>query len=112
MSVVQLLIAKGASVRIKDNNGQLALHRAAAAGSAGIVSILCDAKSPVNTRDRNGWPPVFHALAEGNGDMAVLLVNKYNAEWNEEGGDNQPKIDQIYADQKVKEYFLSHVSSH
>ncbi|CDO94781.1 unnamed protein product [Kluyveromyces dobzhanskii CBS 2104] len=107
LSVVQLLIDRGASVRIKDKLDQLPLHRAAASGSTGIVSILCDQKSPVNTKDKNGWLPLFHALAEGRGDVAVTLVNKYHASWEGQSDDNDLTIDKVCADEKVKQYFLS-----
>ncbi|QEU61560.1 Nas6 [Kluyveromyces lactis] len=109
LNVVQLLVDRGASVRIKDGLGQLPLHRAAASGSVGIVSILCDKNSPVNIKDKNGWSPLFHALAEGHGDVAVTLVNKYHALWEGETDNDDLSIDKICVDAKVKDYFLSKV---
>lgn len=110
LAVVKLLIEKGASVRIKDNNGRLPLHRAAAVGSVPIIILLCEAKSPVNSKDTNGWPPLFHALAEGHGDAAVTLVNQFNAVWQRTTDEDLPSLDKVCPNDSIRDYFLKSVS--
>ncbi|KAI5780553.1 ankyrin repeat-containing domain protein [Geopyxis carbonaria] len=65
-----------ASVRVKDQQGQYPLHRAAAAGASPLVTLLLDSQSPINARDRSGLTPLHHACAEGHGDTAALLIKR------------------------------------
>lgn len=108
-SVARYLVDNGASTRIKDSRSQLPLHRAASVGSIPLVKLLCDQKSPVNVKDIQGWTPLFHALAEGQGDVAVLLVLEYSAEYKDiQDVSGKYPID-VVPDDKVKEYFLKNV---
>lgn len=109
LEVVKYLLKLGASVRIKDKKSQIPLHRAASVGSVGIVEYLCKTgKSPVNWKDISGWTPVFHALAEGHADIAVLLVNTYDAEYDLEDNDGKKPIDYVPSD-SVKDYFMKNI---
>ena len=63
-----------ASARIKDKRGQLPLHRAAAVGSVPMMKALLDAKSPLNATDMDGMTALHHAMSEGHGDVALLLL--------------------------------------
>ena len=63
-------------VRIKDRQGQLPLHRAAAVGSLAIVKRLIASGSPMSTTDAGGWTPMHHACAEGHGDVAAYLIDQ------------------------------------
>lgn len=109
INVCEFLLRHGASVRIKDKKLQLPLHRAAASGSPVLVELLCEKKSPVNAVDINGWTPLFHALAEGHGDIAVMLVNKYDANDQSEDSKGLKAIDYSLNDQ-IKKYFQNHLS--
>lgn len=109
VSVCQFLLDHGASVRIKDKKLQLPIHRAAAVGSPLLVELLCSKNSPVNAVDINGWTPLFHALAEGNGDIAVTLVSKYDADDQVEDPKGLKAIDYALNEQ-VKKYFQNHSS--
>ncbi|CAR26663.1 hypothetical protein ZYGR_0H04830 [Zygosaccharomyces rouxii] len=106
--ICEFLLNNGASVRVKDKRSQLPLHRAAAIGSMGMVDMLCRAGSPLNRNDGEGWTPLFHALAEGNGDVAVLLV-KHGADPDLETTDGSKAVDFAVNDQ-VKQYFLRNIS--
>lgn len=108
INICEFLLDHGASVRIKDKKLQLPLHRAAATGSPVLVELLCNKKSPVNAVDINGWSPLFHAMAEGHGDIAVLLVNKYDANDQIEDPRGLKPIDYALNEQ-VKKYFQNHV---
>ena len=107
--VSQFLIDNGASVRIKDKFNQIPLHRAASVGSLKLIELLCGlGKSPVNWQDKQGWTPLFHALAEGHGDAAVLLVEKYGAEY--DLVDNKgAKAEDVALNEQVKKFFLNNV---
>ena len=71
----KLLEAKPpASARVRDKRGQYALHRAAAVGSAPIVSLLIKHRSPLNATDASGQTALHHAVAEGHGNTAVTLI--------------------------------------
>jgi 26S proteasome non-ATPase regulatory subunit 10 len=41
-----------------------------------MVKLLLEHRSPVNPRDRSGMTPLHHAVAEGNGDVALELLRK------------------------------------
>ncbi|KAK9235597.1 ankyrin repeat-containing domain protein [Lipomyces kononenkoae] len=71
---VRLIEKYPGAVRIKDRQNQLPLHRAAAIGNIPLITLLIKNKSPLNTVDRSGWTPLFHAAAEGHGDAALALV--------------------------------------
>lgn len=109
LAIARLLVKEGASVRKKDVRGQLALHRAASVGSIPLVKLLCDGRSPVNAKDVQGWTPLFHALSEGHGDVAVILVQEYNAEYRElQDNSGKAPLD-VVPDDKVKRFFLENV---
>lgn len=106
--ICEFLLDNGASVRVKDKRSQLPIHRAAAIGSVGMVDMLCRAGSPLNRNDSEGWTPLFHALAEGNGDVAVSLV-KHGADPDIQSSDGSKAIDFAVNDQ-VKQYFLRNIT--
>ena len=75
ISTVRILIANNCSSRVKDIRGQLPLHRAAAVGSVPIIKyLLQEGKSPINATDNDGLTALHHAISEGNGDAAILLL--------------------------------------
>lgn len=70
-----------ASARVKDKRGQLPLHRAAAAGNVPIMKALLDTgKTPLNATDVDGQTALHHAISEGHGDAALVLLQR-GAEW-------------------------------
>lgn len=111
IDAVKLLVEDyGASVRIKDNKGQYPIHRAASIGSVALVEFLASKGSNINIKDSEGWTPLHHALAEGFGDIAVLLVNKFGADTNIEDNDGQTPI-KVAVDEQVKAYFLKETNN-
>lgn len=70
MDVARLILVNSkppASTRVRDRRGQYPVHRAAAAGSAPMVSLLLKNRSPLNPADSEGFTPLHHAIAEGHG---------------------------------------------
>ncbi|KAJ5587637.1 proteasome regulatory particle subunit (Nas6) [Penicillium hispanicum] len=105
ISTVRTLIANKCSARVKDIRGQLPLHRAAAVGSVPIIkNLLEEGKSPINATDNDGLTALHHAISEGHGDAAILLL-KSGAEAEKRDGDGRLAID-LVPDDKVKQYIL------
>ncbi|SCV00010.1 LAMI_0G02278g1_1 [Lachancea mirantina] len=109
LDIAEVLIEHGASTRCKDSRQQLPLHRAASVGSLPLTKLLCDNNSPVNSKDIQGWTPLFHALAEGQGDVAVMLVTDYGADYDSVQDNTDKKPLDVVVDDKVKQFFLKNV---
>lgn len=60
LDTARKLLSHRASARVKDNRGQLPLHRAAAIGSVPMVNLLLENKSPVNATDISGLTALHH----------------------------------------------------
>lgn len=69
MDVARLLLGTKppASTRVRDRRGQYPIHRASAAGSVPMVTLLLKNMSPLNPSDNEGYTPLHHAIAEGHG---------------------------------------------
>lgn len=95
------LLQHGATSRVKDSRmQQLPLHRAAAVGSAPIIRLFLEDKSPVNATDREGWTALHHAIAEGHGDAALELL-KAGADVSKKTNDGELAL-QLAPDKKVE----------
>ncbi|KAL1966465.1 hypothetical protein VTN77DRAFT_4387 [Rasamsonia byssochlamydoides] len=105
LSTVRTLIAHKCSARVKDKRGQLPLHRAAAIGSIPILKILLEeGKSPVNAQDVDGLTALHHAISEGHGDAAILLL-KAGAEPDKKDAEGRMAIE-LAPDSKVRKYII------
>lgn len=104
--IVKALLEKGASARVKDKKGQYPIHRAASIGSVALTETLAkQGKSPLNAKDISGWTPLHHALAEGFGDVAVLLV-KLGADYQVEDNEGLTPL-KVSVDENVAKFFKS-----
>lgn len=109
VDVARLLLERGASARVKDGKGQYPLHRAASIGLVPLVQLLVESgKLNVNAKDRFGWTALHYALAEGHGDVAAELVNKYHADREVQNEEGHTPLD-VVVDDKVKLWYLAHV---
>jgi 26S proteasome non-ATPase regulatory subunit 10 len=101
LDLARLLLKQSppASARIKDKRGQLPLHRAAAIGSVPMMKILLDAKSPLDATDVDGMTALHHAVCEGHGDAALLLLTM-GADFEKEDRDGKRALD-LVPDAKV-----------
>lgn len=61
--------------------------------------LLKEGKSPVNATDNDGLTALHHAISEGHGDAAILLL-KSGAEAEKRDGDGRLAID-LVPDDKV-----------
>ena len=64
------LLSHGATARVKDKQGQLPLHRAAAIGSIPMVNLMLENKSPLNATDISGLTALHH------GKFAAFFVGQ------------------------------------
>lgn len=107
---MRTLIANKCSARVKDIRGQLPLHRAAAVGSVPILkNLLEEGKSPVNATDRDGMTALHHAISEGHGDTAILLL-KSGADAEKRDSDGKLAIE-LVPDDKVCSIYTSGTST-
>ncbi|XPS75225.1 putative ankyrin-repeat protein [Ascochyta lentis] len=94
-----------ASARVKDKRGQLPLHRAAAAGNVPMMKALLDTgKSPLNATDVDGQTALHHAVSEGHGDAAMLLLQR-GAEWEKKDTWDKVALDYV-PDAKTRSFIL------
>jgi ankyrin repeat protein len=74
--VVELLLAKGADVNIKDASGFAALHWAAQnRNGKNTAELLLANKADVNTKDKNDFTPLHYAAEHGLTTVVELLLN-------------------------------------
>ncbi|KAK0383327.1 hypothetical protein NLU13_9240 [Sarocladium strictum] len=93
-----------ASTRVRDRRGQYPIHRAAAVGSVPMIQLLVKNKSPLNATDIEGYTPLHHAIAEGQGDAAVALL-KAGADATIKNSAEELPLD-LAPDKEVRNYIL------
>jgi len=71
--IVRLLIAHGAPLNARQEEGFAPLHSAAQNGSIEILNLLLDSGAEVNVRNAAGKTPLTLALAANHMDAAALL---------------------------------------
>jgi ankyrin repeat protein len=74
---VRWLLARGANANARDLNGDSALHRACAVGSAKVVALLIAAGADVNVKGLGGESPLCvacHAFASSSEKCALILI--------------------------------------
>ncbi|KAL5415409.1 hypothetical protein PMIN03_002740 [Paraphaeosphaeria minitans] len=105
LDLARTLLKEKATARVKDKRGQLPLHRAAAIGSVPMIKqLLGPGKSPLNATDADGWTALHHAIAEGHGDAALLLLTS-GAEFDKKNSSDQVALD-LVPDEKTRKFIL------
>jgi 26S proteasome non-ATPase regulatory subunit 10 len=105
LDVAKALIAAKGSARLRDKRGQLPLHRAAAVGSVPMLKLLLEVgKSPLNATDVDGWTALHHAVSEGHGDAALMLLLA-GAEFDKEDGEGKRALD-LAPDSKTRKFIV------
>ncbi|XP_067454225.1 CARD- and ANK-domain containing inflammasome adapter protein [Thunnus thynnus] len=82
LSIIELLLQRGARLDLKDNKGHTALHRAASRGHTEIVRALIKAGTLNYTLDLQGKTPI-HLAAENEHLNSVKVLVKEEAEQSE-----------------------------
>lgn len=106
LDIARILLSQKppASARLKDNRGQLPLHRAAAVGSVPMLKLLLKANSPLNATDVDGMTALHHAVSEGHGDAALLLLTM-GAEHDKRDADGHVPLD-LAPDGKTRTFIV------
>jgi hypothetical protein len=82
VSVIQLLLEKGADIESKDVEGRTALSRAAFSAEASMVELLLDLGAKIEYRDKNGQTPLSLTLGSKGyyedqiSEKVMLLVSR------------------------------------
>jgi len=91
LRVTELLIAKGAELDVRDENGFTPLHDAASLGHLETAKMLIDAGADIHARSEFGFTPLHRAAQGGNPDLVGLLIG-LGADVNAESTDGRTPI--------------------
>lgn len=72
--IVEFLIANGADVNAKNNNGDTALHYAVGNSKLDIAKYLITHGADINVKDKGGYTPLHNAASEGKQEIARILI--------------------------------------
>jgi hypothetical protein len=104
ITVVEILLAEGADVTVKNKDGRTPLH-IAVRRSTTVVSMLLNKGADIHTRDNDGWTPL-HDAASGGVVGAVELLLAEGADVNAKDNKGRTPLDIVRADNKQMEKFL------
>uniref|UniRef100_A0A667Z0V4 CARD- and ANK-containing Inflammasome Adaptor Protein n=1 Tax=Myripristis murdjan TaxID=586833 RepID=A0A667Z0V4_9TELE len=96
LSVIKLLLHKGARLDLQDSNGHTALHRAASRGHTEVVRALIKVGAPIYTLDTLGQTPIHLAAKNEQLNTVRALVK-------EETGHSQNKTQDSFLHMAAKE---------
>jgi len=71
---IELSLAAGMEVNVKNENGMTALVAASAKGQKEIAAVLLAHKADVGSSAADGFTPLMLAVAKGNAELAILLI--------------------------------------
>ena len=89
--ILDLLIAKGASTKTKDEMDATLLHNAAIGGLSELSMRLVTEGAALNDLDARGRTPLHYAVKQGSSDIVKLLVEK-GADLNIKGKDERTAL--------------------
>ncbi len=102
--IAEFLIAKGAGVNAKDDNGETPLHYAL--GNKEIAELLIAKGADVNIKNNFGKTPLFYAIKENDKELAKFLIAK-GADVNIKTKDGKTALD-FAEDEEIKQLLISH----
>ena len=74
IKAVQWLLANGAEVNAKNDNGWTPLHGAATKNASEAAAVLLANGAEVNAKRENGWTPLYLAAHENASEAAAVLL--------------------------------------
>ena len=75
LEIVKYLVAEGASVQAKDDEGLQPLHYASRWGNLEIVKYLVGKGASLQAKDMDGLQPLHIAIEKGNLDIVKSLIS-------------------------------------
>lgn len=75
IETIRILLAHGADVNAKDQNGLVAIHKAAMVNNTEIMEILLAHGADVNAKSTSGLTPIIMATGYGLPDIVRVLIN-------------------------------------
>ena len=72
--IVELLIANGANINVRDNDGYTPLYSAVSWGNKEVVKLLIANGADVNGKIKDGWTPLHRAAYQGEKEAVKLLI--------------------------------------
>jgi len=76
VSMVRLLIEKGADINAKNNDEETPLHRAVWQSNLDVIRLLIEKGATVNAKGNGGRIPLHEAAFKGNPEVVRLLIEK------------------------------------
>ncbi|XP_069775679.1 histone-lysine N-methyltransferase EHMT2-like isoform X3 [Narcine bancroftii] len=76
IEIIRLLLDRGASVALKDNEENICLHWAAFAGSSDIAEVLLNARCDLQAVNMHGDTPLHIAARENFYDCVILFLSR------------------------------------
>ncbi|MDO9011161.1 MAG: ankyrin repeat domain-containing protein [Gallionella sp.] len=107
--LVELLLANGAKVNVKTNDGITPLHLAAVLGVPDIVELLIARGAEVNSKGDDGYASLYLAAKYDRKDVAeILLAHQAVVEQKTAKGDSPLSIAAAYGNRPTAELLLRH----
>lgn len=75
-SIVQILVGRGADVRVPNAFGKTPLHIAAELGKGDLIQALAPSKESMDIRDWSGFTPLHLAVRAGHEHVVTLLLDR------------------------------------
>ena len=74
--IVNLLLARGADLEVKDKRGMTGLMFAAWENHTDILKLLLEKGASVDARDENKWTAMMRAAVKGHTESMLMLLEK------------------------------------
>ncbi len=74
-TAIHTLYKAGASLNVKDNDGNFPIHSAAKSGNVEIINLLINAGASPNVKNNDGNFPIHSVAKSGNVEIINLLIN-------------------------------------
>lgn len=107
--IVDILLSKGADVKMRDERGATALHHAAQSGHSAIVEMLINAGCDLDAVDKNKWTPLMNACYWAN-EAALLVLLKAGADSNLRNVDGRTALHEVCRSPSNKEEVLASIA--